>query len=253
MEYKGGAWQLAQVFATRIQQEPDRFARLSLQFPSGTRIRCIWARTLASLKDASVEGDLKLQVCRKAFEESRGDYGRTIADVLGSIEDPLPNDAVAMLHWLATEHDDPAAELWQQATGGGRKHWNGEIDTAGINTTRGRAAIAVRDLILHDAAHVERFRITLDRMIRDPSTSVLSCVAGTLRAVAFRDPALGMSFFQDMNVPTTVCLRPAMSTNSFATGSETALLNYDQSWSACSGLPNRKFALPGHVYRALRS
>ena len=199
-EYKGGALQLAQVFATRIQQEPDRFARLSLQFPSGTHPVYL-GQTLASLKDASVEGDLKLQVCRKAFEESRGDYGRTIADVLGSIEDPLPNDAVAMLHWLATEHDDPAAELWQQATGGGRKHWNGEIDTAGINTTRGRAAIAVRDLILHDAAHVERFRITLDRMIRDPSTSVLSCVAGTLRAVAFRDPALGMSFFQDMNVP----------------------------------------------------
>ena len=160
-EYKGGALQLAQVFATRIQQEPDRFARLSLQFPSGTHPVYL-GQTLASLKDASVEGDLKLQVCLKAFEESRGDYGRTIADVLGSIEDPLPNDAVAMLHWLATEHDDPAAELWQQATGGNRKHWNGEIDTAGINTTRGRAAIAVRDLILHDAAHVERFRITLE-------------------------------------------------------------------------------------------
>ena len=52
---------------------------------------------------------------------------------------------------------------------------------------------------------------------------------------------------------TTACLRPAMFTNSSATGSETGLLNYDQSWSACSGLPNRKFALLGHAYRALRS
>ena len=199
-EYKGGALQLAQVLATRIQQEPDRFARLSLKFPSGTNPVYL-GQTLGALKDASVESDLKLQVCRKAFEESRGDYGRAIADVLGSIEDPLPNDAVAMLHWLATEHDDPAAELWQKDAGGGRKHWNGEIDTVGINTTRGRAAIAVRDLILHDAAFVQRFRTTLDRMIRDPSTSVLSCVAGTLRAVVFRDPALGMSFFRDMNVP----------------------------------------------------
>ena len=119
----------------------------------------------------------------------------------GSVEDPLPNDAVAMLHWLATEHDDPVAELWQEDAGGGRKHLNGEIETVGINTTRGRAAIAVRDLILHDDAYVERFHTTLDRMIRDPSTSVLSCVAGTLRAVAFRDPALGMSFFRDMNIP----------------------------------------------------
>ena len=199
-EYKGGALQLAQVLATRVQQEPGRFAHLSLQFPSDTNPEYL-RQTLTALKDASVESNLLLQVCRKAFEESRGDYGRAIADVLGSIEDPLPNDDVAMLHWLATEHDDPTVELWQKDAGGGRKHWNGEIDTAGINTTRGRAAIAVRHLILHDAAYVERFRTTLDRMIRDPSTSVLSCVAGTLRAVAFRDPALGMSFFRDMNVP----------------------------------------------------
>ena len=199
-EYKGGASQLAQVLATRLQQEPDRFARLSLRFPSDTNPVYL-GQTLAALKDASVDSDLKLQVCRKAFEESRGDYGRAIADVLGSVEDPLPNDAVAMLHWLATEHDDPVAELWQEDAGGGRKHLNGEIETVGINTTRGRAAIAVRDLILHDDAYVERFHTTLDRMIRDPSTSVLSCVAGTLRAVAFRDPALGMSFFRDMNIP----------------------------------------------------
>ena len=197
---KGGAPQLAQVLATRVQQEPERFARLSLKFPPDTNPVYL-SQTLSALKDASVESDLKLQVCRKAFDASRAHYGREIADLLGSIEDPLPSDAVSMLHRLATEHDDPTEEFWQKDAGGGRKYWNGDIYTAGINTTRGRAAIAIRGLILHDAAYVERFRTTLDRMIRDPSTSVLSCVAVTLRAVAFRDPALAMSFFRDMNVP----------------------------------------------------
>ena len=50
-----------------------------------------------------------------------------IADVLGSIEDPLPDDAVQMLHWLATEHEDPTREAWTENAGGGQKYFNGDI------------------------------------------------------------------------------------------------------------------------------
>ena len=196
----GGAWQLAQVLERRASEEPVRFARLSLRFPVDTNPLYL-ARTLAALKSARVASDLKLQVCRKAFAESCGHCGQSIADVLGNIEDPLPDDAIEMLHWLVTEHDDPAVEHWQQDAGGGQKYHGGDIHGTGINTTRGRAAIAVRDLILRDATYVESFRPTLDRIIRDPSASVLSCVAGTLRAVAYRDHALGMSLFLGLNLP----------------------------------------------------
>ena len=79
-------------------------------------------------------------------------------------------------------------------------YYNGDIQTAGINTTRGRAAIAVWDLILRDADYVGRFRNTLARMVCDPSASVLSCIAGTLRAVAYRDPELGILLFRRMNL-----------------------------------------------------
>ena len=190
---------MAQVLEKRVSEDPDRFARLSLRFTEDTNPVYL-ERTLAGLKGAVAASELKLQVCRKAFGESRGHCGKSIADVLGSIEDPLPNDAIEMLHWLATEHDDPAKELWQVDAPGGGKYYNGEIDTVGINSTRGKAAIAVWDLILRDAAYVERFRPTLDRLVRDPSASVLSCVAGTLRAVAYRDSALGMLLLRRMNL-----------------------------------------------------
>ena len=195
----GGAWQLAQVLERRASEEPNRFARLGLRFPVDANPIYL-ERTLAGLTSATAASDLKLQVCRRAFAESRGHCGRSIADVLGNIEDPLPGDAIEMLHWLATEHDDPAVELWRQDAGGGQKYYGGDIHGAGINTTRGRAVIAVRDLILRDVAYVESFRPTLDRMIRDPSASVLSCVAGTLRAVAYHDHALGMSLFLGLNL-----------------------------------------------------
>ena len=195
----GGAWQLAQVLEKQTEEQPERFARLSLRFPEDANPVYLES-ALAGLKGAVAASELKLQVCCKAFRESRAHCGKSIADVLGSIEDPLPNDAIGMLHWLATEHDDPATELWQVDAPGGGKYYRGDIHAVGINSTRGRAAIGVWDLILRDAAYVERFRPTLDRLVRDPSASVLSCVAGTLRAVAYRDSALGMLLFRRMNL-----------------------------------------------------
>ena len=195
----GGAWQLAQVIERRVSEDPARFARLGLRFTDDTNPVYL-ERTLAGLKDAAAASQLKLQLCRKAFGRSRGHCGKSIADVLGSIEEPLPDDAMEMLHWLATEHDDPATEHWQEGTGVGKKYCNRDIETAGINTTRGRAAEAIQHLILRDGTYVQRFRDTLEQMIRDPSASVLSCVAGTLSAVAYRDSALGMLLFRRMNL-----------------------------------------------------
>ena len=198
-EVTGGARQLAQVLEERAKEEPKRFARLGLRFPADANPVYLDG-TLSALEKTPIASDLKLQVCRKAFTESRGLCGRSIADVLGNIEAPLPDDVVRMLHQLATEHEDPGSEAWQEDAGGGKPYYNGDIHFNGINTTRGRAADAIRDLILSDATCIDRFRPTLDRMIRDRSAAVLSCVAGTLRAVSHHDPALGMLLFQGMNL-----------------------------------------------------
>ena len=195
----GGAWELTGVLEARLKEEPERFARLSLRFPVGANPMYL-IRTLSALKDITIPTELKLRVCRKAFGDSRGPCGGSIADVLGSVEDVLPDDAILMLDWLATEDNDPATKTRKKDAGGGQTYYGDDILTAGINTTRGRAAWAIRDLVLKDAAYVERFRDTLDRLVHDPSVAVRACVAGTLRAVAFRDPALGLSLFQRMDL-----------------------------------------------------
>ena len=195
----GGAEELAQVLGDRVKEEPERFARLSLSFPADVNPVYL-ERVLSALKDAPIASDLKLQVCRKAFAESHGVCGKSIADVLGNIEDQLSDDAVRMLDWLATEHEDPVREAWQEDAGSGKPYYNGDIHNNGINTTRGRAADAIRDLILSDATYIERFRPTLERMVQDRSAAVLSCVAETIGAVASHDPALGMSLFLSMNL-----------------------------------------------------
>ena len=198
-EVTGGARQLAQVLEERAKEEPERFACLSLRFPADANPVYL-ERALSALEKTPIASDLKLQVCRKAFAESCGPCGRSIADVLGNIEDPLPDDAVQMLHQLATEHEDPDREAWQENAGSGQLYYGGDIYMNGINTTRGRAAGAIQKLIFNDVVSTKRLRPTLDRMIRDQSAAVLSCVAGTLRAVACHDPALGMSLFRNMDL-----------------------------------------------------
>ena len=192
---RGGAYQLAQVLEAKVKEEPDRFARLSLKFPADTTPLYL-DRVLAALKNATIPDELKLRVCRKAFVDFRSHCGQSIADALGSMEEPLPEDAIEMLHYLATEHEDPDREAWQEDAGGGQPYSGGDIHTNGISTTRGRAVEAIQKLIYDDATYIDRFHATLGQMICDTSAAVLSCVADALRAVARHNPALALSLFQ---------------------------------------------------------
>ena len=139
---KGGARQLAQVLEERVKEDPNRFVHVGLRFPANANPVYL-ERTLDALKDAAVASDLKLKLCRKAFAVARSFCGRAIADVLGKLEDALPDDAVGILDWLATRDDDPAVERWKREAGGGQPYYNGDMHFHGINTTRGRAVGAI--------------------------------------------------------------------------------------------------------------
>ena len=191
---KGSALELARMLQGFVTREPERFARLSLRFPSGTHpfyTTCM----LYGLKETEGLTKLKLKVCRKVYSESRAKCGKEIADLLGSIEESLPDDAVQMLNWLATEHPEPQKELWNEKATGGTPYYGGDVLNAGINTTRGRAAEAIRDLIIRDATYVERFRTTIEKLSGDKSIAVRSCVASVLLYVTNSDWAFALAQF----------------------------------------------------------
>ena len=191
---KGGALELARSLQGRVQEEPERFARLSLKFPVDTHPFYL-EHTLMGLKETNGFTELKLDVCRKAYSESRSECGSSIADLLGSIKELLPDDAVQMLDWLATEHPDPKKELWNKEVTGGTPYYRGSICDYGINTTRGRAALAISDLIFFDASYIDRFRTTIKRLVDDRSLAVRSCVSSTLLAIINHDPKFALEQF----------------------------------------------------------
>ena len=184
---KGGASELAGMLQECVKEEPERFARLSLRFPSDTNPVYL-EHVLSGLKETAAATELKLVVCRKAYSTTRDDCGKGIAYLLGSIEDPLPDDAVQMLDWLATEHSDPENELSsEKITGRTPYYYLGRTIEVGISTTRGRAAEAIRDLILRDASYIERFRSTIKRLVKDKSLAVRERVSSTVLAIADHD------------------------------------------------------------------
>ena len=206
---KGGAAELAQTLGELVTQQPERFATLALRLPPDTN-PVYMNRILDGLKTSDVSDKFKFGVCRRAFAVAREASGQSIADVLAASEERLPDDLVDLLEWLATEHPDPDQEAWQTEEGGGQTYYRGDIYTNGINTTRGRAVEAIRDLIARDPEYVVRFRNGLERMVRDPSICVRSCVAGLLRSVAYHDTALALELLglmaadQDERLLTTV-------------------------------------------------
>lgn len=197
---KGGAVQLAQMMQERVKQDPERFARLSLRFPPGTHPSYI-TYILSGLKETKISLDLKLEVCRKAYSEARENCGRAIADLLGSIKEMLPDDAVQMLDWLATEHPEPEKELGSEEATGGGVYDSGEILTHGINTTRGHAAWDIRNLILRDASYIERFRPTVERLVNDRSVAVRACAGLTLLAIINHDSKFALEQFLRLAEP----------------------------------------------------
>ena len=197
---KGTALELARMLQECVKQEPKRFSQLSLRFPKGTHPFYI-EHTLNALKGATASTELKLEVCRKAYTETPIDCGKALVDLLGSMEEPLPNDAMQMLDWLATVHPDPEEELWNKKTVSGDTYYGGDILTYGINTTRGRAALAIRDLIQRDKSYIQHFQPTIKHLANDKSVSVRACVSSTLLAISNHEPEFALEQFLGLVKP----------------------------------------------------
>ena len=197
---QGGALQLARTLKDRVKQEPKRFAQLSLNFPPDTHHEYM-EYTLSGLKDSKGLSDLKLDVCRKAFGDAREIHGKAIADLLGSIEDPLPEDAVQMLDWLASKHPDPHQELRNKQASISTTYYERDILAHGINTTRGRTAWAITNILLRDYSQIQRFWTIIEHLINDNTVAVRSCAATILLAIFDKEPELAIEQFLTLVEP----------------------------------------------------
>lgn len=141
-----------------------------------------------------VQGIVRL--CRRCHNLPGRPCGRWITRSIARIAgEPLPQEALEIAAWYATEDPDPAHELWRTPASGDIPYSGGDILAAAINSVRGSAAENIAELIFRDGGRLAFFRPALKRMVRDPSVAVRCCVADALVAVLRYDRDLAVRLF----------------------------------------------------------
>jgi hypothetical protein len=95
----------------------------------------------------------------------------------------------------ALNDSNPEQEFWRTSVSGGGVYYNGDVYTAGINSTRGSAISAIASLIFADKDRTAYFLLPLQQAVGDSSIAVRSCVAEVLTAVLNYNRDLAVNLF----------------------------------------------------------
>jgi hypothetical protein len=191
-----------------VKKEPARFARLACKFPDSTHLAYFDA-VLRGIADADFDDmPLILEVCIRCHRLPNRPCGRWIGRPIAKLaKRPLPEEALDIIAWYATEDPDPEQESWRTTAPGGGVYYGGDILTAAINSVRGSAAEAMDKAIFADSNRITHLLPTIERMIHDPSIAVRSCVAAVLTAVLKHDRDLAVRLFEQLCDTEDVLLR----------------------------------------------
>lgn len=191
----GGALELSQILEEQAKRDPARFAELACKF-SDTTHPYYFDAVLRGITGTDLDVEIVVRLCRRCHSLPNRPCGRRITKpIAGLAKEVLPNEALNIVAWYATEDPDPEQELWCKEAPGGNFYYGGDILTAAINSVRGSAANAVGELIFHDDQRVSYFRPVLEKMVQDPSIAVRSCVAMALIGILKHDRDLAMDLF----------------------------------------------------------
>ena len=205
---RGGAWALAAMMQEFMKKGPERFARLALRFPPDVESSYLM-NVLYGARSPIIASGLKLDVARLVFHRPETACLNAALNLLGSIHDQhLPDDAIDFIRCMA-EAFNPDKDIRTENP----PPYGGDALTHGLNTVRGHAAGAIRDLLSVDATYLKPFEQTIFQLADDASLSVRAVACSILfslvkhdREMAFRlltillqaeDELMATHYFQD--------------------------------------------------------
>ena len=107
----GGALQVSQDLLSQTRNNPNRFARLLLRFPSDVHPYYIGETLLRGLCESSAQPDVILNACSYLFGLPHKPGGNIIPDCVAKLaKSDLPEDALRMVAWYATEDPNPTGD-----------------------------------------------------------------------------------------------------------------------------------------------
>ena len=198
-EIFGDAEELSRVLEQEVKRDPERFSDLITRFRDDIS-PSYFARVLRALRDTALDMDKVARVCERCDQIPGKPVGREISDLAAVLgQGDLPPTLTDLVAWYATEHPDPEEELWRiPVPVTGEFHYQGDIFAHGINTVRRRAVGAVAQLLWDKPDRLGYLQPTLEKMVRDPSIAVRSCVAEVLTVSLSIDDKLAVRLFLEL-------------------------------------------------------
>ncbi|HWU10101.1 MAG TPA: hypothetical protein VN520_27635 [Streptomyces sp.] len=199
----GGATELASMLRAVAEQEPQRFVRLALTFDE-----TVPAPAFAAVIDGGAgktDADVLLRLCFHARRLVGESLARTICRAIETAASDVVGHA-ALVDLLAdcVDAPDPAVEAARSGTGPGQDPYGGDLLTAGLNSTRGQAALAIGALLRASDTAAQELIFLLGKLAVDPVMAVRVCAAEAVSVLLRHAPAsaldLAESLFTDVRV-----------------------------------------------------
>ena len=192
---RGGAHELSRVLEGETQRDPDRFAGLILRI--GPDVKDVYpAAILRGLSEATIDGATLERVALHAADLKSSEVNRWLVRlIMDHAHDDLGDSVLDTVAWVAGNDANPSEDIWREPATGGVAYYGGDIDFAGINTTRGAAALALAQLVAVSPARFDRLKPAIAQLTVDPILSVRACAVAALGASLKIDPAFALEAF----------------------------------------------------------
>ncbi|WP_324794961.1 hypothetical protein SJX93_18735 [Streptomyces cyaneofuscatus] len=212
----GGARELASLLGSMAEQQPERFVRLALTFDETVPAPAFDAviNGVAGKADA----DSLLELCVHARHLVGTSVGRTVCRAIETAASGVVGhpDLIGLMVSCA---DDPDPHFEAARTGEvpGQEPYGGDLLTAGINSTRGEAALAVGALLRAADAAPQGLLPLLGRLAVDPVMSVRVCAAEAVVALLRHAPETALDLAEDLFTDAPVDIHEALTTHRLLT------------------------------------
>lgn len=182
----GGATELASLLGVLAEQQPERFVRLGRSFDG--RIPPPAFSAVINGVAGRVDVNSLLDLCVHARRLVGPGVGRSVCSAILNAATEAAEHPSAIRLLSSCAHDaDPTYESARTDAGSGQYHYGGDLLTAGMNSTRGEAALAAGSLLRAPGAPVRELFPLLGQLAEDPIMAVRTCVAEAVTALLRHD------------------------------------------------------------------
>ena len=176
----GGALELARVLGARAKDMPERFSRLALRFSE--QIPAVAMNEIIDNIEGAVDIDALAEVCEHARDTYGDAVGRSVCGAIAHAGTASPR-LVALL-CACSRDPDPDHELART----GENLFGGDLYIAGLNSTRGQAALAGASILFSGTEHVGALRPAVETLVDDDVLAVRVCAAEAVVALLNHAP-----------------------------------------------------------------